>query len=149
MRKYHLHIAWLIAVMAVLITLFSSEFYNVPVCELCWYQRICIYPLAVMLGIAAYCDDHRGILKYALPLSILAFLFGLYHYLQQMVPGFAPIELCGVESLVSCSLTHFKWLGFISYPFLSMLASALITAALLLGPKASSVDDSNTTGDNP
>lgn len=149
MRKYHLHIAWLIAVMSVVVTLSSSEFYNIPVCELCWYQRICIYPLALMLGVAAYKEDHRGIIKYALPLSILAFLFGLYHYLEQMLPGFAPVELCGVETLMSCSLTHFKWLGFITYPFLSMSASLLISVALLVGPKYASVAEDKPEGENP
>jgi disulfide bond formation protein DsbB len=124
-----LYIAWLIALLCLVITIFSSEVFHLPVCHLCWYQRICLYPLAIILGIAAFADDTK-VVKYALPLSILAILFALYQYLQQMIPNFAPIQLCG--SGPDCSDIHFKWLGFITYPFLSMCAAIAISILLIL-----------------
>lgn len=147
-RKYNLHIAWLIAVMSLIISLFSSELYDVPVCKLCWLQRVCLYPLALILGVAAYYEDKRSVIKYAFPLSTLAFFIALYHYLEQMVPGFAPIGACGGDPLLSCTITHFKLLGFITYPFLSMLASLMISVALLLGLKKDSSDEEQNEGEN-
>ena|SRR3990167_2464806 len=128
LRNYALYFAWLIAVVSLLVTLYSSEVLHMPVCHLCWYQRIALYPLSIILGIAAYYNDTK-ICKYALPLAIISMLFALYQYLMQMIPGFAPIELCGVGP--SCAETHFKLLGFMTYPLLSFMA-ALFIAILLL-----------------
>lgn len=118
-EKYGLYFAWLIALIALMVSLYASVMLQMPVCDLCWYQRICIYPLVVILGIAAYCSD-VGIIKYAIPLAIIGALFALYQYLEQMIPGFAPIALCGVGG-PDCSQIHFKWLGFITFPFVSLI----------------------------
>lgn len=128
-RNNGLYFAWVIALLCLIISLFSSEVFALPVCHLCWYQRICLYPLSLILGIAAYCDD-RGIVRYTLPLVIIAFLLGLLQYLQQMIPSFSPIELCGQGP--SCRQIHFLWLGFVTYPFLTMLASFTVACLLIM-----------------
>lgn len=125
-------IAWLIALSALVITLYGSEIVSLPVCHLCWYQRICMYPLAIILGIATWRND-IDIKIYTLPLSILGALFALYQYLEQMIPGFAPIHLCGGD--IDCSIIHFQWFGFITYPFLSFIAFILISLCLLMTKK--------------
>lgn len=127
--KYRLFIAWLIALAAMLSTLFASEILKWPVCVLCWYQRICIYPLVILLGIAAFRDD-KTIIPYALPFSIIGFLFAAYQYAEQMIPGFAPIEFCTQN--LPCSAIHIKLFGFVTLPFLSVMACAAITGLLLL-----------------
>src|SRR4051794_33697473 len=93
LQKMSLFIAWIIALAATLITLYSSEILKIPVCHLCWYQRIAMYPLAVILGIAVYRDDRR-IAIYAIPLLVFGALFAAYQYLQQMFPSFNPINFC-------------------------------------------------------
>ena len=121
--------AWLIAITATLGSLYSSEILNLPICHLCWYQRICIYPLSLILVIGAFRNDAAAVL-YALPMTALGFIFALYQYLQQMIPGFAPIEVCGNGP--HCDTIHVNLLGFITLPFLSMLAAALIAAILIM-----------------
>lgn len=128
LRNYALYFAWIIAVVALVVSLYSSEILEMPVCHLCWYQRIALYPLAIILGIAAYYNDHE-IFKYTLPLSLIAMLLAFYQYLTQMIPGFSPIEWCGVGP--SCAAIHFKLLGFITYPLLSFSAALSITLLLL------------------
>ena len=131
LRNYSIYFAWVIALIATMITLYLSVIRGMPVCELCWYQRVCIYPLIVILGIAAYRID-CGIVKYTMPLSIIGFLFALYQYLylEQMIPKFAPLHLCGVNG-PDCSDIHLQFWGFVTYPFLGMVATFLITFFLI------------------
>jgi disulfide bond formation protein DsbB len=123
MKKYGLFLAWLVALFGLLLTQFADIALQWPVCHLCWYQRICIYPLVILLGIAAF-KNEKVIIPYALPFPAMGFLFAAYQYLEQMIPGFSPIDLC--TQAIPCSEIHFKWLGFITLPFLSMIGCALI-----------------------
>lgn len=126
-RQACLFLAWSVALVSLLATLYASEVLGWPVCHLCWYQRICWYPLAIILGIAAY-DNNASIVRYVLPLPVIATIFAVYQYLEQMIPGFGPVHLCGIGP--SCSNIHLQWLGFITLPLLSAIAA--ITMLLLL-----------------
>lgn len=126
-RQWALFFAWIIALSSFLSTLYLSEALKIPACHLCWYQRICIYPLVIILGIASFRNDGE-IARYTIPLTLIGFVFGLYQYLEQMIPNFAPIDVCGHGP--SCSTIHIQLLGFITFPFLSMLACLLITVLL-------------------
>ncbi len=130
LSQYALLFAWLISLVAFLATQYSSEILNMPVCPLCWYQRVCLYPLLIILAIAAYRND-RQIAIYAGPLALLGALFAFYQYLEQMIPGFAPINLCRASG-VDCSQIHLKVFGFITYPLLSIIASLVIFTLLLI-----------------
>ena len=127
-KQYCMLLAWLIALAATLTTLYSSEGLHMPVCHLCWFQRICIYPLVIILGIGAFQNDPRASI-YAIPMSIIGGLFALYQYLEQMIPGFSPIQFCTAN--LSCSTTHIRFFGFITYPFLSFMACLMITLLLI------------------
>ena len=135
LSDYGLFFAWVIAVVAMFSTLVLSEILRWPVCILCWYQRIALYPLVIILGIAAYRDD-KTIIPYALPFPCLGFLFSLYQYLEQMFPNFGPIEFCTQE--LSCRTTEFIWFGFITLPLFSVVACVMI-AGLLLSQLSSAV----------
>ncbi|MCX7121280.1 MAG: disulfide bond formation protein B [Gammaproteobacteria bacterium] len=128
LRKYGLFLAWLVALIAMISTLYASEVFHWPVCVLCWYQRIAIYPLVVLLGIAAF-KNEKIIIPYALPFCVTGFLFGVYQYGEQMIPGFAPISFC--TQGVPCSAIHFKLLGFITLPLLSAVGCGVIFCLLL------------------
>lgn len=130
MKNYGLLFAWLIALFAMLATLFAQYVMQWPVCPLCWYQRVAIYPLVILLGIAAYKND-RAIIPYALPFSAIGFLFAVYQYCEQMIPGFAPINFCK-QSDISCSTIHFQLFGFLTLPFLSAVACLVIFILLLV-----------------
>ena len=128
LRNYGLYLAWLVALTATGGSLYFSEVMAFVPCVLCWYQRIFMYPLVILLGIASYRQD-ASIKIYALPLSIIGGLISLYHYLDQKVPNFGFPHVC--SGGVPCDLQYINWMGFITIPFLALVAFALITAALV------------------
>lgn len=91
-----------------------------------------MYPLAVLLGIAAYTNDLK-ITKYALPFSIIGGLISFYHYLLEKVPGFASVKPCSQG--IPCDVAWINWFGFITIPFLALTAFVLITVFLLISKK--------------
>ncbi|MCB1827805.1 MAG: disulfide bond formation protein B, partial [Coxiellaceae bacterium] len=106
-RQWALFLVWLIALAAMLTAQYSSDFLGLPVCHLCWYQRICIYPLVVIIGIAAFRND-GNIALYTMPMTLCGAAFALFQYLEQMIPDFAPILVCTQGP--SCSMVHMKLL---------------------------------------
>lgn len=128
-QRYGLYLAWVVACAALLGSLYSSELALLPVCKLCWFQRIALYPLALILGIAAYYDD-RQVYRYALPLAGIGIAIALYHYLLQQFPTWFPLHLCDLGP--SCYQPHIQWLGVITYPALSLLSSCAIFALVWL-----------------
>ena len=124
--------AWLIALIGMSLSLYASEIAHWEVCKLCWYQRICLYPLVLLLGMSAFKND-TAIVPYALPLPILGALFSLYQYLEQMIPGFSPVSFCTITA--PCSVTHFKIWGFITIPLISLGGFLVITALLFYAKK--------------
>lgn len=130
LRNYHLFLAWVVASVAMLGSLYFSEILGYIPCELCWYQRILMYPLVILLGIANVRRD-RSVIYYALPFSVLGSLFSFYHYLIQKVDVFSRVTPCSEG--VPCSGEYINWLGFITIPFLALLAFLLITLLLWFG----------------
>lgn len=127
MRNVGLYLTWLVAVIATLGSLYFSEVRHFVPCTLCWYQRILMYPLVVLLGIASYRQD-RGIVRYALPLAGLGAATSLYHLLEQKVEGFGAPGVCSAG--VPCSTAYIDWFGFVTIPALALTAFVLIIAGL-------------------
>ena len=127
-RTFGLYAAWIVAVVATAGSLYFSEVRLFVPCSLCWYQRIMMYPLVIILGVASYRGD-TGIVRYALPLSILGGTVSLFHYLEQKVPGFNAPSLC--RTGIPCTQDYINWLGFITIPFLALIAFTLITILLI------------------
>ena len=96
-------------------------------CVLCWYQRIAMFPLVVLLGIAVFGDD-REVWRYALPLSLIGVGIAAYHSLMYAGLLAAPIEPCRAGP--SCSGDGMVVLG-IPLPYISALAFAAITLLLI------------------
>ncbi|TCI53812.1 disulfide bond formation protein B [Exiguobacterium sp. SH1S21] len=128
LSRYGLYLAWLVALTATLGSLYFSEIREFVPCELCWIQRIFMYPLVFVLGMAVFTND-RQVKKYVLPLAITGGMISLYHYLVQKVPGFADIKPC-VEG-VPCNVQYINWFGFVTIPFLALTAFTLITLLML------------------
>lgn len=123
LQPYALYLAWVFALVATLGSLYLSEIMGLIPCMLCWLQRIFMYPLSVILGIAAYRGDD-GIAPYSLSLAGIGGSISLYHYLIQKVPAMQQVTLCSGD--VPCSDPHFNWLGFITIPFLALVAFAAV-----------------------
>ncbi|MEF7440675.1 disulfide oxidoreductase [Paenibacillus lautus] len=128
-RDKTIYLAWVVALTATLGSLYFSEIRGFIPCELCWYQRILMYPLSIILGIAAFYSE-TSIKKYVLPFSIFGACVSLFHYLEQKVPGFAEIKPC--TNGVPCNVQYINWFGFITIPFLALVAFILITILMIL-----------------
>ncbi|EKN63463.1 disulfide oxidoreductase [Schinkia azotoformans] len=124
-----LYTAWLVSIVATLGSLYFSEIRGFIPCELCWYQRILMYPLVLILGIGTFQSD-ISVKKFVLPMSLFGGAISFMHYLEQKVPGFAGIKPC-VKG-VPCSTEYINWLGFITIPFLALTAFTLISILLIL-----------------
>ena len=127
--NYGLYMAWLVALIATIGSLYLSEVMLFEPCRLCWFQRIFMYPLAIMLGIACFRND-RTIIRYSLALSIPGGLIALYQYLLQQVPAVQKLTPCKVG--VPCHLDYLDWYGWITIPLLALIALLLITIILWL-----------------
>ncbi|RKQ18326.1 disulfide bond formation protein B [Oceanobacillus bengalensis] len=128
-KQLFLYFSWIVSVVATLGSLYFSEIRGFIPCELCWYQRILMYPLALMLGIASFNSDST-VKKYVLPMAVIGWFISLFHYMQQKIPGFAAIKPC--TSGVPCNMQYINWFGFITIPFLALTAFTLIIIFMLL-----------------
>jgi disulfide bond formation protein DsbB len=134
-RRYGLYFAWIVAVTAMLGSLYFSEIRGFEPCKLCWFQRICMYPLALLLGIAAYRGE-RGIVPYAMPLAVIGGLIALYHTLEQKIPALARIAPCTVG--VPCNRDYLD--GFVTIPMMALTAFVLILVFLAMGRREPAED---------
>ncbi|MFC4025516.1 disulfide oxidoreductase [Oceanobacillus longus] len=128
-KQIFLYFSWIVSVIATLGSLYFSEIREFIPCELCWYQRILMYPLALILGIATFNSDFT-VKKYVLPMAVIGWSISLFHYLEQKVPGFAAIKPC--TNGVPCNTEYINWFGFITIPFLALTAFTLIIIFMLL-----------------
>ncbi|WP_173917005.1 disulfide oxidoreductase [Halobacillus sp. Marseille-Q1614] len=111
-----LFVAWAAALTATAGSLFFSEVMGYVPCEMCWFQRIFMYPLVVIYG-AAMLKKNTSIAYAGLFLSGMGGCISIYHYLVQKVPAFQSAgDACGV---VPCNAEYINYLGFITIPFLA------------------------------
>ena len=121
--------AWLVASTATLGALFLGEVMLLPVCVLCWYQRIFMFPLALLLPLGLFPFD-RKIVRYALPLAVCGWLIAVFHML--LATGVIPERVAPCTQGVPCSQTVIVWFGFVTVPLLSVAAFSAIIALLVL-----------------
>lgn len=129
LKRNLLQFSLVIALTSTLGSLYFSEILKLPPCLLCWYQRIFMYPLVVIFAVGIWKKD-KNIPYFALPLSIIGVIIAAYHNLlyYKIIPeSLAPCTLG-----ISCTTKQIEWLGFISIPFLSLLAFIAITLLVLL-----------------
>lgn len=121
--------AWLVASVSTLGALFFGEVMQLPPCVLCWYQRIFMFPLVLILPIGLFPFD-RKVVRYALPLAMIGWLFAGFH--QLLVAGLIPESIKPCTQGVPCSQTVIEWFGFLTIPFLSVVAFTTVIALLVL-----------------
>lgn len=128
-RHDALRVAWLVALVATAGSLYMSEARHFIPCTLCWYQRIAMYPMVVLLGVAALrCD--RTVRWYALPLAAIGLVVSTYHYQLERFPH---QETLACASAVPCTTIWFEQFGYITLPMMAGTAFALIAALVLIG----------------
>lgn len=132
LRENGMHLSWLLALIATLGSLYFSEIMHFIPCKLCWYQRILMYPLAVILGIAAVRRDYK-LTIYVLPLTIWGACISVYHVLLQSGVFHESATGCGP---IPCDVDYLNWLGFITIPMLAGTAFILIAILQFLTYRA-------------
>jgi disulfide bond formation protein DsbB len=120
--------AFVVAGLAMAGSLYFSEIAHFEPCRLCWYQRIAMYPLVVILGIAAWRGD-VGVRRYAVPLAAIGALIATYHYALEWFPS---LDSGVCSATTPCTAVWFRELGFVSLPYLALSAFLLILALLWL-----------------
>jgi disulfide bond formation protein DsbB len=120
-------IAWGFAAVATAGSLFYSEVSQFIPCRLCWFQRIGMYPLAVILLIAALRRDSRGGALYGLPLAVFGALVAVYHIYIEYHPE---AETPGCKIGAPCSTKWIDEIGYITIPVLALTAFAAIITLL-------------------
>lgn len=133
MRKGHraftaLYGLWVLSLFAVGYSLYAEFIMHMPVCTLCWYQRIGVYALALILTTGLLSEDIRSV-HYALPFSWLVILVSSVHLLTQWMPEWLPISLCTLHG-PSCQTIHLKLWGWITFPTLALAYGLIMTVGL-------------------
>ena len=123
-------LAFGLAAGALIGSLYYSEHVGWEPCTLCWYQRIAIYPVALILGVAWWRRDRIAPIRYAVPLTVIAGLISGYHYLIQRFPS---LEGGTCSTTVPCSTPYIEEFGFVTMPYMGIGTAALIVTVLLLG----------------
>ena len=127
--QFLLYLAWFIALIATVGSLFFSEVMDLPPCALCWYQRVALYPLVFVIGSGIVMRDPR-LKNYALPLCLAGLAVAVYHNL--LYYGILPESVAPCTEGVPCTTRQIVWLGFITIPFLSLAAFVSVALCLIL-----------------
>ncbi len=127
-----LQLAFVVALVATIGSLWLSEGAHFVPCRLCWYQRIAMYPMAVVLGIAALRRD-VGVRVYALPVVAIGGAVSIWHVLIERFPSLESATSCDPAN--PCSLIWVERFGYLTIPTMALTAFALIATLLLLAPK--------------
>jgi disulfide bond formation protein DsbB len=122
------YLAWVIALLATVGSLFFSEVMELPPCALCWYQRVAIYPLVLIIGTGIIMRDGR-MKYYALPLCLAGLAVSVYHNL--LYYGIVPEGITPCTQGVPCTDRQIEWLGFITIPLMGLAAFVGLTLCLL------------------
>lgn len=126
-------LAFAVAATATSGSLYYSEIADFTPCKLCWFQRICMYPLVVVLAVALRRGD-RSVAAYGVPLCVVGAAVSVYHYQLQLFPDQAS-AVCTLEA--PCSASEVWVFGFISIPLMALIGFVAIATLLLAARPAS------------
>jgi disulfide bond formation protein DsbB len=127
LRGMTLWLAGAVAIAATVGSLYLSEVVHLIPCKLCWYQRIAMYPLAVLLPVAAWRKDNDFRL-YAAIAAVIGLGVATWHRLMQAFPSLDSGACAAVGP--PCSAPYIMEFGFVTIPYMAMSSFALILALL-------------------
>lgn len=125
---------WVFVSVSTLGSIFFSHVMEFTPCVLCWYQRIFMFPLVIILAAALFPFD-KNVVKYALPVAIAGWLTALYHKL--LYTGIIPESLQPCTQGVSCTEEYIDLFGFFTIPLLSFLSFSIVITLLIILKKRS------------
>ncbi len=130
LEGYELWCVFLVSSIATGGSLFFSEIAGFIPCELCWYQRICMYPLSIITLLAALANDRR-VARYLLPLPLVGAGVSVYHLLVEN-GVVEQAKACLISAPGGCATKWIEEFGYVTIPVLALTGFALCFAFLLL-----------------
>ena len=124
--------ALIIATVSTLGSLYFSEIVKFPPCSLCWYQRLFMYPIMLIIIIGLWRKD-KNLAYFVLPFSIIGLIISFYHNL--LYYGFISEAFQPCTVGISCTERQLDLFGFMSIPLMSLVAFIFITILTLLYKK--------------
>jgi hypothetical protein len=126
---YELWAAFVVAAIATGGSLFLSEIAHFVPCELCWFQRICMYPLSLLTLFAAVHGDYR-FARYLLPFPVIGAGVSIYHLLIENNVITEP-SACRIGG-AGCAVKWINEFGYVTIPTLALTAFVLLIELLAL-----------------
>ncbi len=128
-KNIFLYLAWVTASVSTVGSLFLSYYMKLPPCDLCWHQRIFMFPLVAILWVG-YSNEDKKIHLYALPLIISGWLIAAYHNLiyYKLISS----EIIPCTSGISCTERQLSLFGFISIPLMSLAGFSILLLLVFL-----------------
>ncbi len=123
LKDNYLELAFLQALVATVGSLYLSNFLGWEPCRLCWFQRIAVYPMTVLIGTAILLEK-KQVEDYIIPLAIIGIPIAAYHYIIQRFDQFHSAG-CSVLS-VSCSTKYTFYAGYVSVPMMALTAMVVV-----------------------
>ena len=133
MKKYALYFAWAVSLISTIASLFLSDGLHWTPCILCWYQRIAMYPLFVILTVGVL-RDSDDLEYFVLPLSIIGLIISFFHNLLQY--KIIPEALAPCVAGVSCTIPYHFYFQFLTVPLLSFFGFLAITISIFIYRKS-------------
>ncbi len=124
-----IYFAWIINIVSLAGSMYFSNVMMLPPCVLCWFQRICIFPMSFILAVGFLKKD-KNVLWYALPLVCIGWVISLYHNLLYYKIIQEAISMC--TSGVSCTSKQIEYFGFITIPLMAYTSLTLTLICLII-----------------
>lgn len=128
-QKQALYAIFIISLFGIIGSMFFSLVMGYPACDLCWYQRITLFPLVILSFVGIVLNDPNSY-KYIVGLPVIGLFIAIYQNLLYW--NVIPVALGPCTNGVSCTTKYFEIFGFITIPFIALLAFTLILIALAI-----------------
>lgn len=130
-KKHGLKLIFVISLVSAVMSLILSDVLDLPPCDLCWYQRIFMYPIAIISGWALLKKDYISGVAYSRLMAIIGLILAIYHVVLERSSALQENNfVCGPgggsDEYVDCAVPYFVEFGFVSIPFMSLIAFLLI-----------------------
>lgn len=124
-----MYFSLIVALAAMLGSLYFSEVLGYPPCVLCWYQRILMYPVVPIMFVAILVKDYK-VYRYVLPLVLVGIAVGFYHVLLQ--EGIIPEDITNCSLGIPCKTEYFRVLRIVTIPFMSFVSFVVVSLSMYL-----------------
>ncbi len=129
LSRYVLEIGFFASLFGMVMSLFYSQILHFAPCDLCWFQRVFLYPLIFIFGLAWWRKE-RNVLPYTLLLSVVGLAIALYHHMLQI--GFDLMKPCSSAPFaVDCAKPDFMEFGFVTFPLMSAVLFAFLALSII------------------